>query len=58
MEGAAVAHVGVLNGVGVAEIRGISNIIEDRNGKPLDKEALLTAAANAQRFFIDKMTGK
>jgi hypothetical protein len=42
----------------VAEIRGISNIIEDRNGKPLDKEALLTAAANAQRFFIDKMTGK
>ena len=58
MEGAAVAHVGVLNGVGVAEIRGISNIIADRDGQPLDREALLTAAENAQRFFIEKMTGK
>jgi futalosine hydrolase len=55
MEGAAVAHVGVLNGVGVAEIRGISNVIEDREGRPLDKAALILAAENVQRFFLEKI---
>lgn len=58
MEGAAVAHIGVLNNIPVTEIRGISNIIEDRKGKPLDKTALLMAAENAQRFFIEKLLDK
>jgi futalosine hydrolase len=55
MEGAAVAHIGLLNNVAVAEIRGISNIIEDRSGKPLDKSAILRAALNAQRFFLETL---
>jgi futalosine hydrolase len=55
MEGAAVAHIGVLNNIPVTEIRGISNIIEDRTGEPVDKAALLSAAENVQRFFISKL---
>ncbi len=55
MEGAAVAHIGVLNNVPVTEIRGISNIIEDRKGKPLDRTALLMAAEKVQRFFMEKV---
>jgi futalosine hydrolase len=53
MEGAAVAHVGLLNNVPVTEIRGVSNIIEDRGVKPLDKAALSLAAQNAQKFFME-----
>ena len=55
MEGAAVAHVGILNNLPVAEIRGISNVIEDRKGEPLDRAALIMAAEKVQRFFIDKV---
>ena len=55
MEGAAVAHIGVLNNMPVAEIRGISNVIEDRKGKPLDRTALLMAAEKVQRFFMEKV---
>jgi futalosine hydrolase len=52
MEGAAIAHIGLLNNVPVTEIRGISNIIEDRGVKPLDKAALSLAAENVQKYFI------
>lgn len=57
MEGAAVAHVGLLNNIPVTEIRGISNIIEDREGKPLDRAALSLAARNVQNFFMDRLNG-
>jgi hypothetical protein len=42
----------------VIEIRGISNIIEDRQGKPLDKAALIMAAENVQRFYMETVIGK
>jgi futalosine hydrolase len=58
MEGAAIAHVGLLNNVPVTEIRGISNIIEDRNRKPLDKSGLMLAADNAQKFFLERILDK
>ena len=51
MEGAAIAHVCALNNVPVTEMRGISNIIEDRTAGPLNKEDIILAAENAQRFF-------
>jgi nucleoside phosphorylase len=53
MEGAAVAHVGVFNNIPVTEIRAISNIVEDRLGRPLDRDALQLAARNIQRFFLE-----
>jgi futalosine hydrolase len=55
MEGAAAAHIGFLNNIPVSEIRGISNIVEERDGKPLDKEALALAARNAQNFLSTKL---
>lgn len=54
MEGAAVAHVGALAGVPVAEVRGISNIVEDRAARPLSREDIITAAEAVQRFFLDR----
>lgn len=55
MEGASIAHVCLLNNTPAAEFRGISNIIEDRTGKPLDKSAILEAAEKVQRFFLEKV---
>ena len=55
MEGAAVAHVCLLNDVRAAEIRGISNVIENRAGKPLDKSAIVEAAHKVQTFFLERM---
>lgn len=55
MEGAAVAHVCLMHGTPVAEIRGISNTIEDRTGKPLDKTAIREAAEKVQQFLIDRI---
>jgi futalosine hydrolase len=54
MEGAAIAHIGLLNNIPVTEIRGVSNIIEDREGKPLERTALRMASENVQRFFMEK----
>lgn len=54
MEGASVAHICLLNCTPAAEIRGISNIIEDRVGKPLDKADILEAADKVQKFFLDR----
>ena len=34
MEGAAIAHVAHLHGIPVGEVRGISNIVTDRDTKP------------------------
>lgn len=53
MEGAAIAHVCSLSGIPVTEIRGISNIIEDRTVEPLNKTGIIKAAENSQRFFLE-----
>lgn len=55
MEGAAVAHICALSGIPAVEIRGISNIIEDRTATPLNKEDIMTAALNAQKFFLERL---
>lgn len=55
MEGAAIAHICALSGVQVAEIRGISNIIEDRTARSLNKSDILKAAENAQKIFLDTL---
>ena len=51
MEGAAIAQVCALNKMPVTEIRGISNIIEDRTAGPLNRDDIILAAENAQRFL-------
>ncbi len=48
MEGAAVAHVALVHGVECLEIRGISNIVEDRD---LSRWNIAEAAAKVQRFI-------
>jgi len=53
MEGAAVAHVCLLNSMPAVEVRGVSNIIEDREGRPLDRIAILKAAENVQEIFLE-----
>ncbi|BCB95378.1 MTA/SAH nucleosidase [Dissulfurispira thermophila] len=52
MEGAAVAHICALSKIPVIEIRGISNIIDDRAAEPLSKIDIIKAAENAQRFLL------
>lgn len=54
MEGASVAHVCALAGVPCAEVRGISNIIEDRAARSLSREDIAGAAEAVQRFFLEK----
>ena len=49
MEGAAVAHVCAMYGIPMLEIRGISNIVEDRNR---DKWDIKTAAENCQKIIL------
>jgi futalosine hydrolase len=49
MEGAAVAHVAHLHGVRVGEVRGISNIVTDRDTRAW---RLKEAAAAAQEALI------
>jgi futalosine hydrolase len=53
MEGAAIANICALSGIPVAEIRGISNIIEDRTAEPLNKATIIKAAEDAQRFLLE-----
>lgn len=50
MEGAAVAHICTLYGIPLVEIRGISNIVEDRNKK---KWNLKLAAENCQKMVME-----
>ena len=55
MEGAASAHVALMNGVGFLEIRGISNIVEDRD---LSRWDIDRACENVQCFirsFIESL---
>lgn len=55
MEGAAIAQICSLSKIPVVEIRGISNIIEDRTGEPLSKSDILKAAKNVQKFFLENI---
>jgi futalosine hydrolase len=50
MEGAAVAQVALMYGVPLLEVRGISNMVEDRD---LSRWDLKGAVGQAQRFLID-----
>lgn len=50
MEGAAVAHIAAAYGASLLEIRGISNIVEDRNK---DKWDLRLAAYNCQKAVME-----
>lgn len=49
MEGAAVVQTGIIYNIPVLEIRGISNIVEDRDLKKWDKD---TAAKNVQEAVL------
>jgi futalosine hydrolase len=49
MEGAAVAQVALINGVDCLEIRGISNMVEDRD---LSRWDIPLAVENVQRFLL------
>lgn len=53
MEGAAIAHIGLLAGIHITEIRGISNIIKDRRPGPLKKIYIQKASRNCQKFLMD-----
>jgi futalosine hydrolase len=50
MEGGAVAQVATLYGVDCLEVRGVSNLVEDRD---LSRWDIPTAVERAQRFIID-----
>jgi len=53
MEGAAAAQVAELHGVPWLEMRGISNIVEDRDLKKWDIPAAAEAAQMAVRQVLD-----
>jgi futalosine hydrolase len=53
MEGAAVAHVCALYGVPFLEIRGVSNLVEDRQLANWQLERAATAAAKGARALVD-----
>ena len=50
MEGAAVAHVALLHGIAVGEVRGISNLVTNRDKSSWE---LARAATAAQQAVID-----
>ncbi|HWR90317.1 MAG TPA: futalosine hydrolase [Dissulfurispiraceae bacterium] len=52
MEGATVAHVCRINGIPACEVRGISNVIEDREARPLSRPDIVAAALKVQEFFL------
>ncbi|MFN0179167.1 MAG: futalosine hydrolase [Gemmatimonadales bacterium] len=53
MEGAAVAHVGHLHGIPVGEVRGISNIVTDRDPRAWRIEEAATAAQEALISWLE-----
>lgn len=53
MEGAAIAHICTLYGKPNVEIRGISNIINERTSEPLSRQDLIRASHKVQEFFIE-----
>lgn len=50
MEGVALAHVGLCYGIPVVELRGVSNIVEDRDISKWDKK---TASFNVQKAALE-----
>lgn len=52
MEGAAVAHICILNNITVSEIRGVSNIIGNREALPLEPSGIRTASERAQQLLL------
>lgn len=54
MEGAAVAQVALIYGVPLLEVRGISNMVEDRD---LSRWEIRGAVAEAQRFLLSYLEG-
>lgn len=55
MEGAAVAHVCALNNIPVTEVRGISNIVGERDARPLESAGIRLASGRVQKLLIDKL---
>ncbi|MCE5311659.1 MAG: futalosine hydrolase [Nitrospiraceae bacterium] len=55
MEGAAAAHICALSNAKMVELRGISNIIMERDSAPLDNNDLLKGAESVQKFFLDRL---
>ena len=55
MEGAAVAHVAAIHGVPVGEIRGISNLVTDRDTKAWRVNEAATAAQEALLSWIAQL---
>ncbi len=55
MEGAAIAHICVLNSVPVSEIRGISNIAGDRDTKPLETADVRIASEKVQQLLLENI---
>jgi len=53
MEGAAVAHVAYLHGIPVGEVRGISNIVTNRDPKSWQTKPAATAAQNALLAWLE-----
>ena len=54
MEGAAVAHVGYLLGIGVGEVRGISNLVTNRDTKSWRLQDAADAAQEAVLSWIER----
>jgi futalosine hydrolase len=54
MEGAAVAHVAVLHGIPAGEVRGISNIVTDRDPKAWRLKDAAAAAQEAVLAWINR----
>jgi futalosine hydrolase len=54
MEGASVAQICARYGVPLLELRGISNMVEDRNPDAWEKEL---AAANCQKVVMEILRG-
>ncbi len=53
MEGAAVAHICALNNITVSEIRGISNVIGNREAIPLEPSDIRAASEKAQQLLLE-----
>ncbi|MBF0558002.1 MAG: futalosine hydrolase [Nitrospirae bacterium] len=56
MEGAAIAHVCALNEVPFTEVRGVSNVVGDRDARPLEAGCIRLASERVQGLLIEKLT--
>jgi len=55
MEGAAAAHICAMSDMKMIELRGISNIIKNRDSEPLSKADILRGSESVQKFFLDRL---